>query len=360
MLWVEVAFVQITASTLSLSASTARFVSVERSEHLELWVGERPAPAAAADRSARADQFSPRPVEAAADRGLGGLLEQAARARRGEEASDAEAIDPKLRQVLILLDKLFGMQGFRRTAWRLPVQEGSFAPPAGQLAQDSQPAQAGWGMIYESHQRTVESQSATLSAQAELTLADGSRLAFSLDWSQSSLRIEDSSLRLALGDARLSDPLVLDLNGDGMSFSTELAALDLNRDGTPERFARPGGGDALLVWDRNGDGRVGDGSELPGASTGQAFAELAALDHDGNGWLDAADPGFGQLRLWDGGGSLRSLAAAGVAALATASVALPYQHRDEAGGLQAVGRRGGVFLREDGTPGAALQVDLVT
>jgi hypothetical protein len=359
--------VQIIAGTLDLSATASRLLSIERSEHLEMWVGERPRPPAESSAAGGppADRFLPARPEVAADGGLGALLEQAAKAKRELVATDGggeDALDPQLAKVLLLLEKLFGMKGIRQTALRLPTQDGGVAAAPGAVAPEAGQAQApsGWGMIYESHQRSVDTQSASLTAQASLTLADGSRLAFDFTWSQSSVRIEESSTRLALGDARLSDPLVLDLDGDGLSFSAQLATIDLDRDGTAERVARPGAGDALLVWDRNGDGLVEDGSELIGATTGQAFVELAALDRNGNGWIDEADLAYGQLRLWDGGSGLRTLAAGGVGAIATTSVALPYQHRGEAGDLQAVGRRAGVFIREDGTPGAALQVDLVT
>ena len=350
---------QITAGTLNLSATTAQTTRVERTQHLEMWIGQRPRPASGGP-GVRADQFQPGRFGPVADNGLGRMLEQAAKVRQQRDAGETDdGLSPELRKILTLLEKVFGMKGARQAIQRMQVAEKDHATAQQAAAQPAAPAPVGWGLIAETHQRTVEMQSATLTAQAELTLADGSTRSFALSWSQTSIRIEESSTRLALGDAKLSDPLVLDLDGNGVTFGAQRATVDLNRDGKAESIATPTGADALLVWDRNGDGKVQDGSEVVGAASGQAFNELAALDGDRNGWIDSADAAFSHLKLWNGHG-LKTLATSGVAAIATSSVALPYAHRDAAGDLQAVGRRGGVFVKEDGTPGAALQVDLVT
>jgi hypothetical protein len=42
----------------------------------------------------------------------------------------------------------------------------------------------------------------------------------------------------------------------------------------------------LLVIDKNLDGKVNDGSELFGPSTGDGFEKLARYDEDRNGWID--------------------------------------------------------------------------
>jgi hypothetical protein len=50
--------------------------------------------------------------------------------------------------------------------------------------------------------------------------------------------------------------------------------------------------------DRNGDGAIDHGRELSGATTGDGFAELAAYDEDGNGWIDENDSIYQHLRIW--------------------------------------------------------------
>jgi hypothetical protein len=48
-------------------------------------------------------------------------------------------------------------------------------------------------------------------------------------------------------------------------------------------------------------GRIDSGSELFGPATGSGFGELAALDGDGNGWIDENDDAFARLRGLDAG-----------------------------------------------------------
>ncbi len=128
-------------------------------------------------------------------------------------------------------------------------------------------------------------------------------------------------------------PLVLDLDGDGIDTLSTAAGVHFDHDdnGFAETSGWVGKDDALLVWDRNGNGRIDDGSELFGNNTrlaagGKAangFAALAELDSNRDGRVDAQDTSFSQLRLWQdadanadvGDGELRALDAAGVQSL---------------------------------------------
>ena len=97
------------------------------------------------------------------------------------------------------------------------------------------------------------------------------------------------------------DPIVIDLNGDGISL-TSLAGstvhFDLDANGFAERTAWLSPTDALLVRDINGNGIIDDGSELFGTPTTNGFDVLAALDSDGNGLINASDPEYANLKIW--------------------------------------------------------------
>ena len=86
-----------------------------------------------------------------------------------------------------------------------------------------------------------------------------------------------------LTNIRPIDPLVLDLDGDGVelvSLDDSTVLFDMNVDGFAERTGWVNQDDGLLVIDTNGNDRIDDGSELFDDQAGFAhgFAQLAALD----------------------------------------------------------------------------------
>ena len=96
--------------------------------------------------------------------------------------------------------------------------------------------------------------------------------------------VADPAMHGADGAGRqlpLRDPLVMDLDGDGVEFiglNGSNAYFDLDGDGFATRTAWLGGDDGFLTLDRNGDGKVNDISELFGKPNQTGYQELAGLD----------------------------------------------------------------------------------
>jgi EF hand len=94
----------------------------------------------------------------------------------------------------------------------------------------------------------------------------------------------------------------------GLSGESDPVQFDLDADGMPDVASWTSRGSAVsfLAFDRNGNGVIDDGSELfgnhtrlpSGARAGNGFEVLAALDANGDGVIDAADPIWTSLVLW--------------------------------------------------------------
>ena len=137
-----------------------------------------------------------------------------------------------------------------------------------------------------------------------------------------------------------STPIILDMDGRGLELTglDEPVVFDLTADGIPDRvsWTRRDGDEAFLVFDRNRNGRIDDGSELfgsrsplvDGALAEHGFVALTEYDlrpfgGNENGRIDAGDKMFARLMLWndrDRNGvsdrkELRTLRQAGVVSL---------------------------------------------
>jgi hypothetical protein len=109
------------------------------------------------------------------------------------------------------------------------------------------------------------------------------------------------------------DPLVLDLNGDGIHLKDEAHGVhfDFSGDHFAELTGWVGPDDGFLVLDKNGNGKIDNISEMfgnpiwdpkesihTGNATIDGFAALAVYDTNQDGKIDASDPQFAQLQVW--------------------------------------------------------------
>jgi Ca2+-binding RTX toxin-like protein len=106
---------------------------------------------------------------------------------------------------------------------------------------------------------------------------------------------------------RLSDPLVFDLDGDGLeltSASDQSILFDIDGDGFAERTGWVSADDGFLVRDENNNGRIDNVWEMFGDPTQLGFDELRMLDTatepsgNGNPVINRNDVVWGDLRIW--------------------------------------------------------------
>ena len=162
------------------------------------------------------------------------------------------------------------------------------------------------------------------------------------------------------------DPIALDLDGDGIEtvaangFAGSL--FDHDNDGIRTAGGWVSADDGLLVWDKNGNGRIDNGAELFGDNTAlsngsraeHGYAALAQHDLNQDGIIDSRDAVFQQLRVWrdlnqDGisqQGELFTLQETGIASL---NLAYQNTRRDLGNGNSTA--QVGSYTKADGTSG---------
>jgi hypothetical protein len=107
-------------------------------------------------------------------------------------------------------------------------------------------------------------------------------------------------------------PIVIDVKGNGFKLSNQAegVSFDITGTGNVERlgWTRADSDDAFLALDRNGNGTIDNGLELFGNFTDQpkpldgrernGFWALTGFDSNADGEIDANDPIYTKLRLW--------------------------------------------------------------
>lgn len=102
---------------------------------------------------------------------------------------------------------------------------------------------------------------------------------------------------------RRVDPLVLDLNHDGIINTLSLASsktfFDLDNDGMSELSGWVAPSDGILVYDRDENGRIDSSAEVFGKANKDGFTELKEVgDSNGDNVFDANDTLYNTLKVW--------------------------------------------------------------
>lgn len=209
----------------------------------------------------------------------------------------------------------------------------------------------------------AESEQTAFSTQGKVITADGREITFNLDLSMSRNFEEYYETSHIEERLQMMDPLVINLDGNIAGLSDQKFEFDIDCDGIKDTISMLEGGSGYLSLDKNGDGKINDGSELFGTSSGDGFRDLAIYDEDGNGWIDENDDVFDKLLIWskdaDGNDELYTLREAGVGAICLHKVATDFS-LNSLKDNQANGqiRSTGVFLYENGNAGTMQQLDL--
>ena len=350
---------KVTSSALQWQVQHSATRVQAQSTRLEAWVGPRPARAAAATGQPSARALAAASAAAVAHNAP---APQAASSNKVRDADPSKALTPHLAMVRDLIERMTGIR-----AQELRLADAPAADPV--VLQDPRAAAAAsprpeFGLEFEQHTVLEETEQTQWAAQGVVHTADGQEIRFSLQLQMQRSYREETHLLVRLGNAAQPvDPLVINFDGMAAQLQDLRFAFDLDGDGHTEQVPLLAGQRAYLALDGNRNQRIDDGRELFGPATGNGYSELAEHDEDGNGWIDANDTVYGELRLWtpeaEGPGHLRTLQEAGVGALALAAADTPFSLRTADNRTLGAVRATSVYLREDGGVGSTQQIDLV-
>ncbi len=208
------------------------------------------------------------------------------------------------------------------------------------------------------------SECTSFSAKGTVLTDDGRSIEINIDVSMSSRFVSCFSESITTVSSQIIDPLVINLSDAPASLSDQHFYFDLDADGTEEYLSKLGGNSAFLALDKNGDGKINDGSELFGTKSGDGFKDLSLYDEDHNGWIDENDSIFNALKIWakdeNGNDILYSLKDKDIGAICLSNVNTQFSlNSQDNQSVNGYIRKTGIFLYENGTAGTLQHVDMV-
>ena len=217
-------------------------------------------------------------------------------------------------------------------------------------------------LYYKKETYYTESENTYFSTEGTVRTADGREIPIHLDVEMSRSFSAYYQENYEQVRERMQDPLVINLEDNVAGFSDQTFFFDIDADGRKEEISMLGKGSGYLALDKNGDGIINDGSELFGTKSGDGFADLAAYDSDGNGWIDEADGIWEKLLIWtkdeNGKDICYKLAEKGVGAISLNYASTDFSLNGADNTVNGRIRKTGIFLYENGMAGTIQHVDV--
>lgn len=210
-----------------------------------------------------------------------------------------------------------------------------------------------------------ESEKTSFEMQGKVVTKDGREITFQLGVSMSRSFKEFYQTEQMIQEVQLCDPLVINLEADVAEVSDQKINFDLDADGVMDSISRLSSKSGYLALDQNQNGKIDNGKELFGTSSGNGFADLAKYDEDKNGWIDEGDSIWKRLSICcmddSGNTTLYKLSEKGIGAIGLQHADTTFSlHSEKDNTVNARIRKTGVFLYESGAAGTIQHVDLAT
>lgn len=352
---------KIDSSEISMSSRNQLVKKDSRSESLKAWIGDE-RPDFEGQRSG-ISQLVPRQFDTLT------VSEQARAAQRPEctAAGDTEfeaSADVSVNKLIVemMIEAVTGKKQ-KIEVVKVPkegdVKDLRLKDPA---AVNQGQEKAGWGIEYDYRETHYEHEEMTFKADGVIRTTDGKEINISVQLAMSREYYDEQNISIRAGDAKMKDPLVINLDGSAPQLTDSRFAFDIDADGNKDNISSLSPGSGFLAIDKNGDGVVNDGTELFGPRSGNGFVELAQYDKDGNKWIDENDSVYSKLRIWtrdaSGKDSLSTLMGNNIGAIYLENVSTSFEIKSSTNQLQGEARSAGIYLTENGSAGTVQQIDL--
>lgn len=225
-----------------------------------------------------------------------------------------------------------------------------------------------FSVSYEREEMIYSSETTRFSATGVVKTSDGREIALNMNF-HSEKELAFISRESFTGEVTIRqeppaiDPLVINIDQPSAGISDITIDFDLDVDGVMDKVSFVDRGSGFLALDKNGDGKINDGSELFGTRSGDGFKDLAKYDLDNNGWIDENDAVFDKLKIWilgtDNKPTLISLKKAGIGAIHLGNVQTNMTLTDSTYDTRGYLRKSGIYLKENGEVSTIQHVDLV-
>ncbi len=274
---------------------------------------------------------------------------------------DHSSLEPKFQALKLILEALTGKKinivdapQFEHNQTKIIIKIPSSEPVNTQGI-------VGWGIDYQENKTISETEQSVIMASGLVKTKDGRDINFSLCLSMAREFQTSLNFSFKAGDA-LIDPLVINLDSNATNLKDTRFKFDINSDGSDENIPWLKGSNGFLVFDRNKDGVINNGTELFGPKTGDGFSELSELDYDNNGFIDESDPDFKNLMVWSGkayeNSKLMTLKYHDIAAIGLVNVNSEFSLKNSTNNTLGQVKKTGIYLRENGQAGTIQQIDL--
>lgn len=220
-----------------------------------------------------------------------------------------------------------------------------------------------WERVTATSGFTSESECTTFATKGLVQTEDGRSIDFNVEVSMSRAFTSEFNT-LETQKYIKTDPLMINLDTNAGTVSDQKFYFDLDADGKEEQISFAGKGSGFLALDKDGNGKIDDGSELFGTKSGDGFRDLAEYDTDQNGWIDENDAIFSRLKVWTKDENdediLLDLKQADVGAICLQNADTQFSLKNDAHELNAEIKKTGIYLKESsGAVGTLHHVDLV-